>query len=495
MKSWLTFVAMLGLCSAVECAWGAQDSGLETTAAIQAIAQAPDPSAAVAAYANGIAADRNNAAVHEAYVARMVDFGLPEMAYRQARTLTSLVFSNGLAWSVLAYVDARRGDMTNAVADIDLAGQFAPEHPFVQRTAGEVIAWYDLQADRTQLSPNARAGLDRIRSLLQNRPAYMTAYNTARQAYQNPPAPNTSTEPPAAAPPATPQRPSLVETNPPQASVESTVTTPPPTYAYPPPSYYYPQPYPYIVDSGPIWVEPDPVWWWWPVGAFAGTSFVPYNYVFIHDRHHRGRHNHHRHERGWIRDRASQPSWNHLADRGQPVRDGTAWHRDGRGRPTFFGTPAQPNPAVAQNRAGTAPSWTVLQSRRDLNTPVPNQRRQLVIESPRPTPAPPSQSGNASSFDRLNRGGSYKSGQGTVRPPVVAAPSRGPSWSGLGPSRSPAGGNLGISPTPAPSLPAPRAPAPAPPPSWSTLGRGASPGNTSGSGSGHGRPSWSTLER
>src|SRR5512135_3143821 len=73
--------------------------------AIQAIQQAPDPSAAVSAYANAIALERNQPKIYEAYVARMVDFGMPELAYHQAQTLTGLNSSSGLAWGVIAYVD------------------------------------------------------------------------------------------------------------------------------------------------------------------------------------------------------------------------------------------------------------------------------------------------------------------------------------------------------------------------------------------------------
>jgi hypothetical protein len=70
--------------------------------AIQAIQQAPDPSAVVAAYGNGIALAPNDPKLHEAYVARMVDMGLPEMAYHQAQILTTLQPNNGLAWGVVA---------------------------------------------------------------------------------------------------------------------------------------------------------------------------------------------------------------------------------------------------------------------------------------------------------------------------------------------------------------------------------------------------------
>ncbi len=132
---WLILWCVL---AAVRAVWAEQTPAPADTAPIQAIQQAPDPSAAVTAYANGIALDRHDPKLYEAYVARMVDLGLPELAYHQAQTLTTLQSSNGLAWGVVAYVDARRGQMADAISAINLAGQFAPENKFVAHTAGEL---------------------------------------------------------------------------------------------------------------------------------------------------------------------------------------------------------------------------------------------------------------------------------------------------------------------------------------------------------------------
>ena len=134
--------------------------------AIQAIQQAADPSAAVAAFANGFAVDRNNPKLYGAYITRMVDLGLPELAYHQAEVLTTLEANNGLAWGVVGYVHARRGDMPDAISAIVLAGQAAPDSQFVQRTAGEIVAWYDLKADKSQIPDNAKSGLAAIRGRL-----------------------------------------------------------------------------------------------------------------------------------------------------------------------------------------------------------------------------------------------------------------------------------------------------------------------------------------
>ena len=169
------------------CEWGLTttwaDTAFDAATAAQDIQQASDPSAAVSAYASGFAADRTNVVLHNAYVTRMVDFGLPELAYHQAQLLTSLDAHNGLAWGVVAHVNARQTDMPGAISAITLAAQSAPEHPFVQRTAGEVLAWYDAKGAQAYMSEDCRTGIAKTRALMTNRPAFTDAYNAARRAY------------------------------------------------------------------------------------------------------------------------------------------------------------------------------------------------------------------------------------------------------------------------------------------------------------------------
>jgi hypothetical protein len=159
------------------CSGALTNQPVTTAAAIQAIQQAPDPSAAVAAYGSGLAIAPNDPKLHEAYVARMVEMGLPEMAFHQAEALTTLQPNNGLTWGVVAYVDARRSQMPEAVSAINLAGQFASSNKFVAHTAGEILAWYDLKADKTKLPENAKDGLTRIRGLLDKETAFTEAYD------------------------------------------------------------------------------------------------------------------------------------------------------------------------------------------------------------------------------------------------------------------------------------------------------------------------------
>jgi hypothetical protein len=255
--------------------------------AIQAIQQASDPSAAIAAYANGIATDRNNPRIHEAYIAKMVDLGLPEMAFHQAESLTGLESNNGLAWGVVAYVDARRGQMSEAISAVVLAGQFAPDNAFVQRTAGELTAWYDLKADKSALSDSTKDAMVKIRANLEKRTAFADAYNAATKAYKGQ---TNTTQPPAQ---------SSVAPNPAPAATadQQAYSTEPVPGSYGPPYPYdygdyaaYPPPYAYYPDYGPYywgpgWISPA-AWWWWPVGSWFGFSFFPCSSFCVFDHHH-----------------------------------------------------------------------------------------------------------------------------------------------------------------------------------------------------------------
>jgi hypothetical protein len=313
--------------------------------AAQAIQQAPDPSAAVAAYANGVATDRQESAIHAAYVARMIDFGLPEMAYRQAQTLTTLEPKNGLAWAVVAHVDARRGNMEEALSSINLGGQSAPDNRFVQRTAGEILAWYDTKADQSRVPDETKTGLARLREVVGNRSDFATAYSTAKKAYQTE---TSSTQPtipapaPVAPPPAQAQQPAT-----PSAAVTGPLVEPP--YALGPEAYpqavaspfYYANDYFY--DSGPGWIEPSPAWWWRPSGFFVGFDFFPFPSVFVFDNH---RHFRGGHDGGFERRRADGQFFNGQRDR-RIAQSGAV---NSRNSAAFFGSTPRPDPRLRSDQ-------------------------------------------------------------------------------------------------------------------------------------------------
>ena len=300
----------------------------------------------------------------------MVDMGLPEMAYHQAQTLTTLQPNDGLAWGVVAYVDARRGQMPEAVSAINLAGQFASSNKFVAHTAGEILAWYDLKADKTKLPDNAKDGLIRVRALLDKQPAFTEAYDTARKAYQGQtseaqPAQESAGATTSVAPaPATPSESSTPETaNAPQAAGAPLPTAP--DYVVPPvlPAYtpdYYPayddMAPDFYYDYGPGWIAPTPWCWWQPCGFWGGCNFYPFGISlafgdfddFGHF-HHGGRFDH----GGGF---GHHGDFNHGHD---PV----AWHHHSHGSTGFVGTPARPNSALSEgNHAGFAARSATLTS-------------------------------------------------------------------------------------------------------------------------------------
>ena len=337
--------------------------------AIQAVQQAQDPSAAVAAYANGFAIDRNNPRLYDAFVMRMVELGLPEMAYHQAETLTTLQANNGLAWGVVAYVDARRGDMPEAISAINLAGQFARDNKFVQHTAGELLAWYDFKADKSKVSDSARDGLARLRDLLQKNANFTEAYTTAQKAYQSQTTSSAPNVAPAQAAPTSQVAPNLVtpEGAPiPPAQPQAEQVAPmafgaplvPPADYYPEGSYYpaYNPDYSgiyldwgpsYCYDWGPGWVAPVPWCWWQPCGFWGGASFFPFGAAFAFGDFDDFHHFHH--------DGFFGQGGRFGGDRGFGRDHGAGfWHNGPQGHNGFFGTPSRPSASGTQwARAGS----------------------------------------------------------------------------------------------------------------------------------------------
>jgi hypothetical protein len=233
-----------------------------------------------------VALDRKNPAVLAAYLNRMIDFGLPELAYHQAETLTTLQADNGLAWGVVSYVNARKGQMLEAISAVTLAGQFTPENQFVQRTAGEILAWYDSRGDKAQLPPNDKEGMRKVRDLLQRRPAFIQGYETAKRAYQGQgnsqlPPPNNVPEPAGTNKPAQGTgfiSAPLSQENPIWAELGNSDLYPSTVHEY---REYDPGEdldesqdtgY-YVLDWGPDWAGRGIGYWWQPAGYFAGCQF------------------------------------------------------------------------------------------------------------------------------------------------------------------------------------------------------------------------------
>lgn len=232
-------------------------------ALIQQIREAQEPSSAIQAYAEARTVAPTDVAIEAAYVHRMAEFGLPEMANQQAQDLLVRSPEDGVAWAVVGYLAAKRDQMDAAATDVAAAAQLAPDNPFTQRTGAQIVAWADSRPDKAVLSAETRVAVNNIRSKLSNKAEYAQAYQGALSAYQRlSEAPAATTQPATAAPSA----PVTIAPSD-QTMVEPTYVPGPMSTSYPPPYESYAAPY-YSSDvyAAPYWY-PSYVYsnyWWWP---------------------------------------------------------------------------------------------------------------------------------------------------------------------------------------------------------------------------------------
>ncbi len=121
----------------------------------------------------------------------MVDLGVPEMAAKQASDLNRVRPNNGLAWAVSSYDNARKGDTKSALSEIVKAVNLAPDDPFVLRTAGQLMAWYDHSADKSAIPANLQNALLGLVAQAERNPEYVAAYQDATHLYES----GTATQP------------------------------------------------------------------------------------------------------------------------------------------------------------------------------------------------------------------------------------------------------------------------------------------------------------
>lgn len=267
-------------------------AGVDVEGVARFVREAADPSATVAAYAAAVGQVGTSVVVEDAYVRRMAEFGLPELAEMQAQDVLRRDPNNDVARAVVAYVLGRRGQAVDALANIAQAagGDRVVADPFVLRTAGQLVAWYDTQADKTQVPEQVRAELDGMRQKLGTQETYAQAYAAAKEAYEGNPAPTAAPAPVAAAPapaPVQPQQQPVVEPPPAVTTYEPVATEVPsgPTYYAPTAyedsyAYSYPMPYAY---SGYYYQPIYSHYSYWPGGY--RRPYVP-PVVIPRDHHH-----------------------------------------------------------------------------------------------------------------------------------------------------------------------------------------------------------------
>ena len=181
----LTIVAAL-LGSAVSARAGAaatQPAAARLSPFLKVIRESDDARTVMRTYTRALAVSRDNAELHRAYVRRMLQFGLPQIAQHAARELVRLQLADGIAWGVLGYMHGRRGELADAFVATLQAAERIPYDPSIQNNAGQLVAWYDFEPDRPRVPDAARRTLAKLRELLAKAKPFERAYEGLKVAY------------------------------------------------------------------------------------------------------------------------------------------------------------------------------------------------------------------------------------------------------------------------------------------------------------------------
>ncbi len=148
---------------------------------LRIIRRAGNPLVAAAAYGRGYLLAPDSAALRQAYVQQMVHLRAPELAYQPAAELVKLDPKDGLAWALMAQMQAKVGEYVGALQDIVKAVQNAPEDRYVQARAGELLAWYDHQTSLPDVPGSLKKALSDVRPELNTRPTFVSSYQELKE--------------------------------------------------------------------------------------------------------------------------------------------------------------------------------------------------------------------------------------------------------------------------------------------------------------------------
>lgn len=173
MKFHRTLVLTLVMAGAPWVALG-QGAGLDS------IRTAGTASEAVSAYARALGANADPTLAQRAFITRMIELNSPELALEQAREVVQ--WSNdGQSYAVMAYAEGQNDKIDTAARHVLSAVKYAPNNDFVQTTAGQIVAWYDVREDQADLSEGVRADIEQLRKICDPSRVYSRAYESAKR--------------------------------------------------------------------------------------------------------------------------------------------------------------------------------------------------------------------------------------------------------------------------------------------------------------------------
>lgn len=160
----------------------AQPSPLDDS--LKAIQNAPDVAAAQKAFDAGTAIRKDDTQLNGYFMVRMVELGAPDKAYDQAKFLSAQDKNDALAMAVLAYGEAGKGNMSEALTQIALALFADAKDPFILRTAGQLTAWLDQNPKGRDIPKYLRDSMADARKAAAGQKDFEDAYAEAQAAYK-----------------------------------------------------------------------------------------------------------------------------------------------------------------------------------------------------------------------------------------------------------------------------------------------------------------------
>ena len=150
--------------------------------AVRAIRDANTQAAAADAFADGADVDRENVELNTAYMRRLLQLGLPQLANGPAATLARIPVADGTAYGVLGYNCGRQNDLTNALSYAMKAAGLIKDDPSVQNNLGQLTAWYEC-AKPYKLAAADQKTLDDLKADLASAAPYKAGYKLIKDAY------------------------------------------------------------------------------------------------------------------------------------------------------------------------------------------------------------------------------------------------------------------------------------------------------------------------
>jgi len=180
----LSFGAVPGQCPADQPATMPKASARALAHYVKIINGSDDASTVLSAYSKATAIDSRNPTVLNAYVRRMLKFGLPRAAGPATRMLTLLEPDNALAWATVGYLHGKRGDYGDALTATIRALEYDTADTSVLHNAGQLVAWYDSVLVLPKLPDRTKRALDKLKGTLEKSEPFAKSYKKVKDAFR-----------------------------------------------------------------------------------------------------------------------------------------------------------------------------------------------------------------------------------------------------------------------------------------------------------------------